>query len=156
MRFAEGWLGLGNPREASESISCLSKEEHSHPDVLALRWSIHAAGNAWTEAYQVACLHLESFESDVRAWINHSYSLRRMKGGGIEKAWESLIRAHHKFPDEMLISYNLACYKCQLGDPEAALEFFKQALVKGTAADIIAMAKKDSDLAPIRASIDRL
>ncbi len=85
-----------------------------------------------------------------------SYSLRRMDGGGLEKAWESLIRANDRFPNEMLIPYNLACYKCQLGDPKAALDYFKQALAKGTASDIIAMAKKDTDLTPILASINRL
>ncbi len=156
IRFAEGWLGLGNSGEASKSLSCLSASEQNHPDVLALRWSVCAASDSWSEAFQVACQHLDQFEEDVRAWINHSYALRRMEGGGLDKAWSSLIRAHDRFPNEMLIPYNLACYKCQLGEHEAAMELFKQALANGTPKDIIAMARKDSDLAPLLALIEAL
>lgn len=156
IRFAEGWLGLGNAEEAAKAIADLNTFESNQPDVLALRWSIHAAVERWEEALRVALVQLKNDSSDVRGWINQSYAIRRTSDGGIRPAMEALLPALQKFPKEMLIPYNLACYQCQLGDLEEARGLLRVALKRGERRQILALALNDSDLKAIREDLASL
>jgi hypothetical protein len=150
IRFAEGWLGLGNAEEAGKAIAELSAVEASQPDVLALKWSIDASRDQWEDAHRVALIQLETDSDDVRGWIKQSYALRRMPNGGIRIAMEALLPALQKFPKEMLIPYNLACYQCQLGDLEEVRSHLRVALKGGERRQWLALALDDPDLKPIR------
>jgi hypothetical protein len=55
----------------------------------------------------------------VWAWGHKAYSLRRVNGGGIEKAKVVLEEAAKLFPGDSVIQYNLACYCAQLGQLDA-------------------------------------
>lgn len=156
IQFAEGWLGLGNADEADKELANLDSTEAQHPDVLALKWSIHASIGRWEAAYRVALTQLQTDIDDVRGWINQSYALRRLPGSGIPEAMEALLPALEKFPREMLISYNLACYQCCLGNQEQARKYLKSALKIGVRRQVLALATDDPDLAPIRGELPSL
>lgn len=150
IRFAEGWLGLGNAEEAGKAIADLNSVEVNQPDVLALRWSIHAAVEQWEKAHRVALIQLKIDSDDVRGWINQSYALRRMPEGGIRMAMDALLPALQKFPSEVLIPYNLACYQCRLGDLEEARTYLRVAFKRGERRQLLALALDDPDLKSIR------
>jgi hypothetical protein len=92
----------------------------------------------------------------VRGWINQSYALRRMPDGGIRMAMEALLPALQKFPREVLIPYNLACYQCQLGDLEESRKYLRLAFKIGGRRQLLALALDDPDLKPIRDDLGSL
>ena len=51
---AEGWLGLGNWREASQELEQIRPQFRLHPSVLEIRYKIHAEAKRWAEAVVVA------------------------------------------------------------------------------------------------------
>ncbi len=156
LQFAEGWLGLNCPSEADKELSGLDESVVGHPDVLSLKWSLCAANGDWSDAYLLAKQHLDVDEGDLRAWINHSYAIRRMPGGGIQEAHDALYPALDRFPKDVLVPYNLACYQCRLGNPESGIRLLKRAIKNGSRSAILAMAKKDPDLQLIQKAVMKL
>jgi predicted Zn-dependent protease len=59
-------------------------------------------------------------------YIQLAYSLRELKQ--IKEAWEILIPIADKFPEDSTISYNLACYACQLGNRKEAFQWLGRRL----------------------------
>lgn len=60
-----------------------------------------------------------------------------------------------KFPGEWVISYNLACYACQLGDLKAARQWLRKAIELAGKKEVKLMALDDPDLEPLRNEIGR-
>jgi hypothetical protein len=91
------------------------------------------------------------------SWICFAYASRRKTGGGIPEAKEILTEAKAKFPAEYLISFNLACYECQLGNLAAAKERLKEAIeLAGDKKDIRLQALEDPDLEPLWSHIGEI
>src|SRR5215475_1001802 len=128
---AVGWLELGNAAEAEAELSSVSAELHQHPDVLEDRWMIAANREQWQEGLKIARALLQDAPDRSSGWLHQAYALRRVPDGGVKKAWEALLPAFDKFPKESIISYNLSCYACQMGQLDAARVWFKRALVIG-------------------------
>src|SRR6187397_1209803 len=110
---AEGWLELGNWLEAFEELERISPEQRAHPYVLCVRWGIYAKAEKWEMASEVARGMTVVLPDNSWGWIHWAFSLHEMKH--TKEAWSVLIPIVDKFPDEIHISYNLACYCCQLG-----------------------------------------
>lgn len=147
---AAGWLELGNPSEAGDEIARISPEYLDHPDVLDLRWQVCVAGRRWQPALEVAELQMKKAPENASAWLHHAYTLRRVDGGGLEKAWDALYPAFEKFPEEPVIPYNLACYAAQLGRLDEAWDWLQKAIrVAGKSEPIKKMALADLDLEPL-------
>ena len=146
---AAGWLELGNAMEAGAELEKIAPPFQSHPDVLAVRFDLHAAAGKWDAAAEIAgtLTRLEPDEPGV--WISLAYATRRKAGGGIAPARAILIQARETFPKEKIIAYNLACYDCQLGDLNAARSWLEQACKLGDARKIKQMARQDPDLEPL-------
>ena len=72
-----------------------------------------------------------------------------MPGGGIQRAKKALLPARRMFPGEVLIPYNLACYECQLGHFDEAIELLQSAVKNGDRRSVLALAEKDVDLEPL-------
>jgi len=69
---------------------------------------------------------LKEFEPENVQWtISLAYATRRAYS--IDTAMEILLNAQAKFPKEVAIPYNLACYYCQHGEIENAKRYLKQA-----------------------------
>jgi predicted Zn-dependent protease len=161
LRAAEGWLELGSAKEAAAELENLPSDLREHPAVLEIRWQIHAKALNWDAAKEIAQVIVAQMPDEPDGWLNLSYATRRATDGSVRAAWDVLSPMAKKFPDVPLISYNLACYSCQLGLMDDALEWLRKAFVAdkikappGESSQRLAsryklMALQDSDLKPL-------
>jgi hypothetical protein len=89
-------------------------------------------------------------------WISFAYATAHRRGGGVLAAKEILIRAEEKLPKEPMISYNLASYECQLGNPQNARKWIEKAFAIGDFRKLKLMALDDLDLKPLWAEISKM
>ena len=143
---AVGWLELGNPAEAALELSHLPREVWEHPDVLEVRWLMHAQDNQWTLGLEVAQLLVENSPGRASGWLHRAYALRRVPGGGLEKAWDALLPAAALFPQDAIIPYNLSCYACQMLRLDDARDWLRRSIESGSKGSIRQMALRDDDL----------
>jgi tetratricopeptide (TPR) repeat protein len=80
-------------------------------------------------------------------WINRSYALHQLKR--TREALDTLLPAAAKFPDNLTIAYNLACFACQLGLLAEANRWLKQAMKLADSNQIQLVALEDPDLKPL-------
>jgi tetratricopeptide (TPR) repeat protein len=154
LNAAQGWLELGDAQSAVEEVTRISTAGQLHPEVLAVRWEFCARDHDWDGAHTIAQIALDLAADQPGPWIQRSFALHELKL--TEDAYECLLPAAERFPEETTIAYNLACYCCQLGQPEKALAWFAKAQAAGDPDRLKAMALQDPDLAPLRAKIERL
>jgi Flp pilus assembly protein TadD len=151
LNAAQGWLMLGNPREAWNEFAQIQSEFASHPEVLALQWTLLAAERRWAEAVAVSERHMRVLPADATAWVHRSFALHELKQ--TREALERLLPAVDRFPQEGIIPYNLACYSCQLGDMPAARAWLERAFTTDENAEArrerLQTALEDSDLQPL-------
>jgi Flp pilus assembly protein TadD len=153
---AVGWLELGNVTESKAELERLASGLRDHPDVLEVRWLIHAQEKEWEDALAVARKLVDDEPKRASGWLHRAYALRRVKSGGLQAAWDALRPAFEKFPDEATIPYNLACYACQMQRLDEARDWLQCAVKVGGKEKIKQMALKDDDLQPLWKEIKRL
>ena len=146
---AIGWMELGNVVEARAELAQVSAAQQEHPDVLELWWSIAAGQQRWEEALQFAQTLLRRAPERSSGWLHQAYALRRVPGGGVQKAWEALLPAFSKFPKEPTIPFNLSCYACQMRQLDVARDWLKRGMAIGGKDKVKQMALKDPDLEPL-------
>jgi Flp pilus assembly protein TadD len=146
---ALGWLGLGCIADARAELAQICAGQQRHPDVLEVRWLICAEEKHWEEGLQVARDLLHRAPERASGWLHQAYALRRVRNGGFQQAWEALLPAFEKFPKEATVSYNLACYACQMRQMDAARLWLKRAAAVGDLQHIKEMALADPDLEPL-------
>jgi tetratricopeptide (TPR) repeat protein len=151
LNAAQGWLELNNPAEAEAELQQVSSEIQTHPEVLALRWEVHAKARNWQKCVEVANRLVEIAPKIVQGWIHRSYALHELKR--TREALDALLPAAPIFPKDWLIQYNLACYCCRLEEFDRSRSFLRQALKLGDAKEIKEMALADADLKKLRAEI---
>ena len=151
-----GWLELGNVAEAEAEFARISKELRRHPDVLELEWALHAAKKNWAAGLETAQNLLHVAPDRALAWLHLAYAWRRVEGGGLLAAWEALLPAATKFPDEATVAFNLACYACQMGKLEEARVWLRRAMRSGGTEHIRKMALADPDLQPLWDEIKKM
>ena len=147
LRAAEGWLGLGSLEDAEEEINHLSLQARFHPRVLLVRWEISARHRQWELAYALAQGLVVLAPNEPGGWVNRSISLHAMKR--TPEAWFNLLPAAKKFPKNLVVAYNLACYASQLGKFTEANQWLKKAAEMDTENRVKWMALKDPDLQPL-------
>ena len=153
---ATGWFELGNLKESKDELTRLSPTGDKHPDVLELRWAIAARENNWDHAWKLAEQLVAEAPERPSGWLHRAYAARRAPGGGLRQAWDTLLLAVEKFPDEPIISYNLSCYACQMDELDSARVWLKKAFRLGGREQIKRMALKDPDLEPLWIEIRKL
>lgn len=146
LNAACGWLGLGLRAEAQAELDSISPEQQRHPNVLELRWDIHATERQWDAALDVARQLIERAPERVSGWLHQAYALRRVPDGSLEKAWSALKPAAERFPQESLVAYNLSCYACQMRQLDEARVWFQRAIQLGGREHIKRLALDDTDL----------
>ena len=156
LEAAQGWLGLGDVLEANEELDQIALEFRAHPAVLWVRYQIYSKAKKWELATEIAATLTEQLPNDPAFWISLAYATRRKTGGGIPEAKAILIKAKTLFPKHYLISYNLACYECQLGNLKEAMEFLGAAIDLAGEKDIRTRALDDPDLEPLWAKISEI
>ncbi|MGO8837547.1 MAG: TPR end-of-group domain-containing protein [Limisphaerales bacterium] len=143
---AQGWIELGNDREASEELEQITPQLRAHPDVLEVRWHIYARAKKWDACVDIAGAIIKLDPNRPDAWIDRSFALHELKR--TQEAFDQLLPVAKKFPKVWTIPYNLACYCAQLGRLDDCQAWFKQAMaideqtVKRAAID-------DPDLKPL-------
>jgi tetratricopeptide (TPR) repeat protein len=156
LNAAVGWLGLGCAADARDELENISLLNQNHPAALEARWTLCAHDKKWDEALDVAGLELQFFPNDSSGWLHRAYALRRARHGGLPQAWDALLPAAEKFPEEPVIAYNLACYACQMRQLDAARVWLKRALKVGDKNTIQRTALADDDLKPLWPEIEEL
>lgn len=146
---ALGWIELGNPREAIGELDHISPANQAHPGVLDMRWVALAELKRWDEALAVGEKLVDVAPGNVSGWLHRAYALRRVTGGGLPQAWEALLPAAEKFPRQLLVAFNLACYACQMQRLGDARHWLRRAMEIGDEEKVIAMALADADLKPL-------
>ncbi|MGA2557892.1 MAG: tetratricopeptide repeat protein [Verrucomicrobiota bacterium] len=146
---AWGWLGLGNWKEAVQEYQQLAEQTRQHPDVLEVAREIFIQAGKWEMAVETAGALVKLKPEEPGSWIALAYATRRKQGGGLGAAREILTLAQSRFPKDTIITYNLACYECQLGNQSAALDWLRKAFATGAASQIRSMALDDHDLEPL-------
>jgi predicted Zn-dependent protease len=147
LRAAQGWLELGNPREATAELSRLTLEFHSHPEVLDVRWHIQAHAKQWEACVDLAKTSIQLDPDRPEAWIHCAFALHELKR--TQEAFDGLRSAAHRFPTVWTIPYNLACYCAQLGRLDESRSWLRKAMALD-AETVKRAAAADSDLAPLR------
>jgi predicted Zn-dependent protease len=146
---AMGWLELGLPAEARAELAQMTPAVQDQPDVLEVRWLVAAEEKQWEEGLKVAQALLHHAPNRSSGWLHQAYALRRVPQGGLAKAWEALLPAGEKFPQEPIIPYNLSCYACQMREMDTARLWIKRAATIGGIKTIKGMALHDPDLEPL-------
>lgn len=144
---AVGWLELGDPAEARQDLERISPAMRLHPEVLEVRWQVHAKAKEWEKCVEVGREFTKAAPEEPFGWIHLSFALHELKR--TQEAHQNLIGVLEQFPDEWLMRYNLACYSCQLGHLEEANRWLAGAGIKGDAKQIKRMAQNDPDLGPL-------
>src|SRR5215813_1418206 len=90
---AVGWMELGNLKEAKAELAQVAPALQNHPVVLELRWAICAEEKNWAEGVQLAETLLSILPDEPSGWLHRAYALRRVEGGGLQKAWDALLPA---------------------------------------------------------------
>src|SRR5205823_1002826 len=52
LEAAQGWLGLGNWKEANEELENISSQNRTHLEVLFVRFKINSVARKWEGAYE--------------------------------------------------------------------------------------------------------
>jgi Flp pilus assembly protein TadD len=148
---ATGWLELGNPREARAELRHISPPHQQRPEVLELHWRICAEEKDWSTALAVARQLVEVAPEDPTGWIHQSYCLHELRR--TEEARTLLLGVAEQFSRISTVAYNLACYACQLDQPEEARRWLDRAIALIGKDRVKAMALADPDLAPMHEDI---
>jgi predicted Zn-dependent protease len=151
VQSAQGWLELGNFEESARELEKLGPELQHHPDVLEVRWEICARQKQWQAGAEVARDLIRLVPERHTGWIDLSYALHELQQ--TQEAWDNLFGVAGRFPKVPIISYNLACYACQLGKLWEAEQWLKRAFHIGDAKEMKEMALSDADLKPLRSKI---
>ncbi|MBR89820.1 MAG: hypothetical protein CMO66_00910 [Verrucomicrobiales bacterium] len=148
---AQGWLELGNTTEAAKELDSIAAEFQIHPDALEMRWTVESMRGNWEKCVQVADTLTHSAPGRSSGWVHRSYALHELNR--TQEAFEQLLPAMAVFQDIWVIPYNLACYQCQLGSQDTAMDYYTQAFEIG-GDSVKDMALRDKDLLPLHKQIE--
>jgi tetratricopeptide (TPR) repeat protein len=148
LNAAQGWLELGDSVESLAELEKVAPAFQQSPEVLEIRWQIHAREHRWEQCVTCADTLVKSAHEQLQGWIHRSFALHELRR--TQEAYDALLPAVVKFPKDWLIQYNLACYCCRMKDFQRALRYLEKACKLGNPVEVKAMALKDSDLLEVR------
>ncbi len=151
---ALAWLDLGNAAEAKAELQLLSAQCREHAEVLRAWYLVCEASHDWQLAVEVGRTICHVFPESSYGWNQLSFALHQVNRTG--EAYEVLLPVAHKFPQEPVIPYNLACYSCRLGKSDEAWEWFLKAVKIGGKKELAPQALEDTDLQPLWPQISAL
>ena len=79
LNAAEGWLGLGDWQSADDELEAITPELRAHPEVLEVRWQVHAVAKRWEACVQIATTLAELAPDRPSGWIHRSFALHELK-----------------------------------------------------------------------------
>jgi tetratricopeptide (TPR) repeat protein len=146
LEAAEGWLGLGDHLSANEELDQIATELKAHPRVLGVRLIIYLKVKNWEAVVDIASALATLKPDNAHGWICRSFALHELKQ--TQEAYDLLLPAKDKFPKNLTVPYNLACYCSQLNRLDEAQDWFKKAMAINEQI-VKRMAIDDPDLKPL-------
>jgi tetratricopeptide (TPR) repeat protein len=125
-RTAEGYLELGMPQHALETLARLGDPAGLSGRALYLRGEALRAMERYQEALMPLRQSAELEPENLHVWFALGWCYKRT--GQIRLAIRSLERVLALTPAEALVHYNLACYWSLAGNKHRALEYLCRAL----------------------------
>lgn len=129
LEAAQGWLGLGNWREANEELDRITPTMRAHPDVLCIRWTVCSKARNWKLAVEIARKLAEADPDDSFGLVRLSWSLDEL--GRVQEAYDLLARAVNKYPEDYRLRYSLARYCSKSGKLKEAMHYLETAIDYG-------------------------
>ena len=114
LEFAEGWLDLGNWREATHQLEQIAPMYRAHPKVLELRCRIYAAANKWDQCMIVAEMLADQTPNRPTGWLLLAAAEHGL--GMTADAYETLSAVREQFAEVPEVTRELARYAAMLGD----------------------------------------
>jgi len=106
LNAAEGWLELGNHREAFNELEKVGPRNRTAPEVLELRWQIYTLAGRHDAALPVAVALVKAAPERYCGWISLSHSLNEL--GHTQEAVDSLPSSAKRFPTLGIIPSHIA------------------------------------------------
>ena len=125
-RAAEGYLELGMPQHALDTLARLGDPDSLDGHALYLRGEALRAMERYPEALLPLIQAARREPENLHVWFALGWCYKRT--GQINLAIRSLERVLAVEPTEALVHYNLACYWSLAGNKYRALEYLSQAL----------------------------
>lgn len=144
LEAVEGWLMLGNVKEALAELQAIPQEFRSHHYVLVAEWRLETAAGNLEQAWAASRKLCELLPDCAAAWICQANTVRELRGA--ESAAELLMSIFYRFPEDPVIAYNLACYLAACGELRQACYWLLQAFEKDTDNNLKSVALADPDL----------
>ncbi|HEY8240182.1 MAG TPA: hypothetical protein VIH35_01985 [Kiritimatiellia bacterium] len=142
---ADGFLDLKLPVRAQAELDGIHNAFRNHTPVMECRLRLAMAQEDWAEAVQYARRLATREEKRPDYFVLLAYATRRAEG--IEPAEFILKEAQLRFPEVAAIAFNLACYACQSGRNDQAMEHLHHAFKLDPAYKRLAL--EDEDLTPL-------
>jgi predicted Zn-dependent protease len=121
LQYAQGYLALGLMAEAAAELESITVEDRLSDEVLEITIDLHSMRQDWQHAVTAAEEYVRRHPDKPKGWISWAFALRRLKS--IPDAELVLLEGEKRIGGTCaLIHYNLACYRCQLGDRAGALQ----------------------------------
>lgn len=153
VEYASGYTELGLLREAADELDAICFEDRFTSEVMSARVELHLAAKQWDTVVDYASLLTSKEPGDAQGWTAWAYALRELQR--VEEARDVLLEADLIHGStESLISYNLACYYCLLGDLKKAKARLATAFTMDASNKETAL--EDPDLVPLRKYIATL
>jgi predicted Zn-dependent protease len=126
---AEGWMDLGNWREANNELQKIAPTMRVHPEVLELRCRIHAAAGQWDRCILVAEKLTDQLPNRPIGWLLLAAAEHGL--GATMDAYETLCSVSEQFSELPEVIYELARYAAILGDSSECEDWLFRALEVG-------------------------
>ncbi|MEO7600016.1 MAG: hypothetical protein ABIV50_13850 [Opitutus sp.] len=150
LQYAEGYLALGMLKEAREELSAIAPADQASDDVLEATIDLHSTALEWKQAAAAAEELTRRQPDEAKGWIAWAFAIRRLKS--IPDAETILLEAEKRIGTTCaLVHYNLACYRCQLGDSVGSMQRLATACRMEPKWKSAAL--QDPDLAPLKSQI---
>jgi tetratricopeptide (TPR) repeat protein len=120
LKAAQGWLGLGNWKEANEELDRVTQRLRAHPEVLCVRWIISSKAGNWELALEITRTLADQNPDDSFSFVRLGWSLFELNR--IQEAQDSLTAVVSRFPNDYRLPYDLARYSCKLGKLKEAMQ----------------------------------
>ncbi len=108
LREAAGWLELGDASMSRRELDKITRQWRLHPDVLEVRWQVFAHTRKWKACVDIADVIVQLAPDRPFGWIHRSYALCKLNR--TQEAYDRLLPALEKFPEESIIACHLAWY----------------------------------------------
>jgi hypothetical protein len=158
LQAACGWLGLGDDQEAEAELERIRPPWRHHPDVLQVRWQIHARRKEWEPCFNLAKSLTQITPERRFGWVHLAFSLHRLNR--TEEAREILLYALDMFEPNATMAFYLSRYCCRLGDVQGGRQWLGKAFEltrqNTERRHLKERALTEPDLAPLREDIEHL